>query len=256
MVTLGQPSRGRWIVKSGLGRGRARDRRCGAGSRRRRSWPRSRWLPARPSHDGGQRPMMSAFFVRRPTVAIVIAIVTVLGGPGLHGPTADCDVSRHRPAADHRPGDVHRRRRRDGRTVRRHLARAADERGRQHALHAVDQRERRDDAAHRDVRRRNRSECRSGQRSESRRTGATEPAGGSQPVRPHDAQDHRSAADGRVVALAREHVRRAVPRQLRQHQHHRRALSRAGRRAGAGSSAPTTTRCGSGSSPIVWRRWA
>ena len=56
-----------------------------------------------------------------------------------------------------------------------------------------------------------------------------------------------------VVSLysPKQHLRRAVPRQLRQHQHHRRALPRARRRRGRASSAPATTRCASGSSPIA-----
>ena len=53
-----------------------------------------------------------------------------------------------------------------------------------------------------------------------------------------------------------QHLRRAVPRQLRQHQHHRQAPPVCLASVRCSSSAPTTTRCGSGSSRIVWRRWA
>ena len=45
---------------------------------------------------------MSRFFIRRPIVAIVIAIVTVLGGLVALERPADRAVPADRPAADHR----------------------------------------------------------------------------------------------------------------------------------------------------------
>ena len=55
---------------------------------------------------------MSRFFINRPIVAIVIAIVTVLGRPGRDAGAADRAVPRHHPAADHRHGALTRGRRR------------------------------------------------------------------------------------------------------------------------------------------------
>ncbi len=95
-----------------------------------------------------------------------------------------------------------RRRRADHRAVGRDAARAADERRRQHALHAVDQRQRRHDDADRHVRRRHRPEHRPGQRPEPHGAGAAEPAARGQPVRPDDAQADRPADADRVALLA------------------------------------------------------
>ena len=92
------------------------------------------------------------------------------------------------------------------------------------------------------------AEHRPGQRPEPHGAGAAEPAARRQPVRPDDAQADRPADADRVALLAEADLRRAVPRQLREHQHQRRALPRAGRRRGRASSAPATTRCASGSS--------
>ncbi len=54
---------------------------------------------------------MAAFFIRRPIVAIVIAIVTVLARPRVDAGAADRAVPGHRAAADHRHRHLHRRRR-------------------------------------------------------------------------------------------------------------------------------------------------
>ena len=152
------------------------------------------------------------------------------GRAGRDAGAADRAVSRHHPAADQRLGHLHRRRRADHRAVGRHAARAADERRRQHAVHAVDQRQRRHDAADRHLRRRDRSEHRSGQRPEPDGAGRAEPAARRQHLRPDDAQGDRLPDADRLAVVAEEHLRRAVPRQLREHQHHRRALPRARRR--------------------------
>ena len=145
---------------------------------------------------------MSRFFIRRPIVAIVIAIVTVLGGlvalPAL--PIAQFPADR--PAADQRDRDLYRRRRAHHRAVGRDAARAADERRRQHALHAVDQRQRRHDDADRHVRRRHGAEHRPGQRAEPDGAGAAEPAARGQPVRADDAQADRLADAGHLAVLA------------------------------------------------------
>ncbi len=114
---------------------------------------------------------MARFFVDRPIVAIVIAIVTVILRPGVDGRPADRAVPRDHPAPDPDQDHLHRRRRGDHRAVGRDAARAADERRRQDALHAVDQRQRRHDDADRHLRRRDRSQHRPGQRAEPRLPG-------------------------------------------------------------------------------------
>ena len=111
---------------------------------------------------------MSAFFVRRPIVAIVIAIVTVLGGLVSLRALPVAQFPDIVPPQIIVTGTLQRRRRADHRAVGRHAARAADERRRQHALHAVDQRQRRVDAADGHVRHRHRPEHRSGERPEPR----------------------------------------------------------------------------------------
>ena len=71
-------------------------------------------------------------------------------------------VPEHRAAGN--PGDRHlsRRRRADARAVRRHAARRADQRRRQHELHVLGQRQQRADADHRGFRRQDRPEYRPG----------------------------------------------------------------------------------------------
>ncbi len=66
----------------------------------------------------------------------------------------------------------------------------------------------------------------------------------------------RAADDGRVAPVADQSVRRAVPRQLRQHQHHRRALPRAWRRRSARLRLRRLRAAHLAASPIGWRRWA
>ena len=173
---------------------------------------------------------MAAFFIRRPIVAIVIAIVTVLGGLVSLRVAAGGAVPEHRAATDHRDGDLQRRRRADHRAIRGDAARTAGQRRRRHALHAVDQRQRRVDAADGDVRHQHQPQHRSGQRPEPDRAGTAEPAHRRHAVRFDTAQVDGPADDGRLAPVANEHVRRALPRELREHQHHRRAVPRAGRR--------------------------
>ena len=95
-VTLGDRVGNRWIVEKGLQPG---DRVVveapsleGRRDRQRRS----------PAAAAGERTDMSRFFIRRPIVAIVIAIVTVLGGMVAMRRPADRAVPADRAAADHR----------------------------------------------------------------------------------------------------------------------------------------------------------
>ncbi len=60
-------------------------------------------------------------------------------------------------------------------------------------------------------------------------TGAAEPARRRQPVRFNDSKVHRPAHARHLAVLAQPDLRLALPGQLRQHQHQRRPLSRAGR---------------------------
>ena len=80
------------------------------------------------------------------------------------------------------------------------------------------------------LRRRDRHQHRPGQRAEPGVPGPAEPAAGRQPVRPDRQEVRRHSAAGRLALLAEGHLRRALPRQLRDHQRQRRALPRPGRR--------------------------
>ena len=125
-------------------------RRCAARERAAASAP----PPGATGQDRGGADVMSAFFIRRPIVAMVIAILTVLiGAVSLLGlPIAQ--FPQIIPPQINLDDHVHRRRRADHRAVGGDADRAADQRRRQHALHPVDQRQRRHDEPGRDVRRR------------------------------------------------------------------------------------------------------
>ena len=73
---------------------------------------------------------MSAFFVRRPIVAIVIAVLTVLIGLVCMLSLARRAVSGDRAAGNRRPDALHRRRRFNGRAISGRADRAEDERRR------------------------------------------------------------------------------------------------------------------------------
>ena len=200
---------------------------------------------------------MSRFFIRRPIVAIVIAIVTVLGGLVVAVGAADRAVPGDRPAADQRDDDLHRRRRADHRAVGRDAARAADERRRQHALHAVDQRQRRHDDAEGHVRRRHR--CRTSTRSTCR-TACRRRSRNLPPEVKHFGVTMRKATGfpllviSLYVAEAAPTTRCSSPTTRPSTSTTRSTACRASARSA--SSAPATTRCASGSSPTRWPRSA
>ena len=193
---------------------------------------------------------MSEFFIGRPIVAIVIAIVTVLIGV-VAMPACRSRSSRDHSAADQRDGDIHRRRRAHDRAVGRDAARAADERRRRHALHAVDQRERRHDEPDRHVRRRHRSRHRQRARQEPlsrRRSRSCPPDVKNFGVTMQEVA--RVPAAGRLAVLARRPLRRDVSRQLRATSTSTTRCCACRASATSATSAPATTRCASGSSPI------
>ena len=81
---------------------------------------------------------MSKFFINRPIVAMVIAILLVIVG-AVTMPAFRLPSSPTLPRPKYRSRDLHRRGCADGRTVRRHPDRAADERRGQHELHVLDE---------------------------------------------------------------------------------------------------------------------
>ena len=140
----------------------------------------------------------------------------------------------------------HRRRRAHHRAVGRDADRAADERRRPHALHPVDQRQRRHDEPGRHVRRRHRRRHRQRAGPQPLLAGAAVPAAGREELRRHDQEVARLPADGHLALLAGRPLRPDVPRQLRAHQHQRRAPAREGRRRHPQPRRRRTTRCASG----------
>jgi len=84
--------------------------------------------------------MISKLFINRPIVAMVIAIITVIGAWLRCG---DCRWPSFRTSYRRRllSHNLHGSGRGHNRTVCGYPARAADERRRRHALHAVDQRQ-------------------------------------------------------------------------------------------------------------------
>ena len=134
--------------------------------------PAARAPPAEAKSRDERRPGLDLradyFFVRRPIVAIVISIVTVLVGVVAMGglPIAqfpDIVPPEIQLTATYTGADA-----RHHRAVGRDADRAADERRRRHALHAVGQRQRRHDDAARHLRRRHEHRHRQGAGAEPR----------------------------------------------------------------------------------------
>ncbi len=227
-----------WVIDKGLQAGRERDRDRpavrAAGHDRSRSSPRRapprRARPAPlPRAERAPWPASSSTAPSSPSSSrsspSSSGLVSMTGLP-------DRAVPVDHPPADPDPDHLHGRRRRDHRAVRGHAPRAADERRRQDALHAVHERQRRDDDPHRHVRRGERGQHRPGERAEPRVPGPAQPARGREPVRHHLPEHRRPAPRGLRALLAERHLRLALPRQLRADQRQRRALPRARSRPG------------------------
>ena len=109
-------------------------------SRAARSSP-SRRPSSRPGHnsDGRYQAMISKFFIERPVLANVLAIVIVLIGGVAPGQPADRAISQHRAADRVGDDELSRRIGATRRQQRRAADRAAGQRRRGHDLHAVDQ---------------------------------------------------------------------------------------------------------------------
>ena len=167
--------------------------------------------------------MISNVFIERPRLAFVISIVITLAGliaifaiplaqyPDIVPPQVE--VSGRYPG----------RQRRGGRAERRAADRAAGQRRRQHALHEVDQRRRRQLHADRDLRARHRSRHQHRQRAEPGQPRRAAAAGGGHAPGPDDQEGLVGAAAGHPALFAERHLRRALSDQLRHHQHHRHA---------------------------------
>ena len=85
---------------------------------------------------------MSKFFINRPIVAMVIAILTVIVGAVVVADLPVAQFPQIAPPEIQVSGDLRGRRRPDHRAIRGHAHRAADERRRQHELHVLAERDR------------------------------------------------------------------------------------------------------------------
>ena len=139
-------------------------------------------------------------------------------------------ISRHRAAAGRGVRPLSGRERRGGRAERRPADRAAGQRRRQHALHEVDQRRRRQLQAHRDLRARHRSRHQHRQRAEPGQPRRAAAARRGHAPGPDHQEGVIGAASGHPAVLAERHLRCALPDQLRHHQHPRRAEADSRRR--------------------------
>ena len=174
--------------------------------------------------------MISKFFIERPVLSNVIAILMILIGGVCLVPPRGRAISR-RGAADGAGHDALSRRQRQDRDRYRGAAdRAAGQRRRGHALHAVLQRRRRHLFADGDVQDRHRPQLRAGAGAEPRVERAVATAAvGAEPGR-HRPEEIDGDPAVRDADLAERDLRQPVPDQLRHHQHPRRAVAAAGRR--------------------------
>ena len=124
------------VVVQGLAKSAAKARQSPSKTGRRRADA----LVSKADQQRNPKPM-SEFFVRRPIVAIVIAILTDAHRRRLHAGLAGRAISADRAAGNPGADALHRRRRANGRAISRRSDRAADERRRQHELHVLDQRQ-------------------------------------------------------------------------------------------------------------------
>ena len=178
--------------------------------------------------------MLARYFIERPVLANVIALLAIVIGVG-----GAALSSRRAVSADHaadRPGHgaLSRRERADGRRHRGAADRAAGQRRRKNALHAVDVGERRHLCADRDVRGRHRSRPGAGAGPESNLGDDGVAAGCGAGARRRDQEEEHGDPADHHAHVARQIARQPVPEQLRHHQPegHDRAHSRRRRRAG------------------------
>ena len=206
------------VIESGLTAGRSGDRQRPAArgsGREGRSADASRSPPGRRALKG--RRMIAKFFIERPVLANVIAILMVVIGAGRALPAAGRAISRRGAAhgAGHDP--LSRRERAHGHRHRRAADRAAGQRRRGHDLHAVLRRRRRHLYAHRDVQDRHRPQLRAGAGAEPRVERAVVAAA----VRADAGRQRAEALDGdpadRDADVARRALRQPVSQQLRHH---------------------------------------
>ena len=165
-----------------------------------------------------RRPMISKFFIERPVLANVLAIVIVLIGGVALFTAAGRAISECRAAdrVGHHPLSRRQRQHRD--EHRRPADRAAGQRRAGHALHAVDQCVGRHLFAERDLRDRHRPEFRAGAGAEPRFRGdGVAAAGGAGAGRDRAAEVHLDPADRHADRAGRA-LRQPVPEQLRHHQ--------------------------------------
>ena len=189
---------------------------------------------------------MTKFFINRPIVAIVISIIFVIVGivamlglpiaqyPDIVPPEIFINtfyVGRRRP---------------DRRAVRGHPHRAGDERGGQHELHVLAQRQQRRVEDVRQLRRQDGPEHRPGAGPDAQSPGGFEDALRGPRLRCHGQEVHVLAAHGGGALLAQRHLRRHLSGQLRLHQPERPAHARARGSPASRCSAPGSTPCACG----------
>ena len=174
---------------------------------------------------------MSKFFINRPIVAMVIAILTVIVGAVVIAGLPVAQFPAIAPPEVQVTGDLRRRGRPDHRAIGGDAHRTADERRRQHELHVLAQRHRqRADEPDCRFRRRHGPEYGSDPGAEPRDAGRVAASGGRHQLRRHGAEIGARAVDAGRSLFAQGHVRRTVPGELRLHQPERPAHAREGRR--------------------------
>ncbi len=136
----------------------------------------------------------------------------------LHSRAADRAISANRAAGNSGANALHRGGRAHDRAIGRGADRAADERGRQHELHVLDQREQRRHSIDRQFRRRDRPEHRSGPDPAARGASAIAIAGRREQLRRDGQEIDNGAADAGFALFAQRNLRQHFSRELRLHQ--------------------------------------
>ena len=219
------------------------------------SFPATSRRPATGPNDAGRRAgMISRFFIERPVLANVLALVMVLDRRGRAAPPAGRAISERR-AADRSGHDaLSRRQRADADRHRRPADRAAGQRRPEHDLHAVDQRRRRHLYADRHLRDRHGPRPGAGAGAEPRRRRDGVAAAEVQVQGVSDAEEVHRDAQIRHAVLARQPIRQPVPVATTPSSTCRTSSRGCPASATSSCSAPANTRCGSGSIPTCCRR--